>query len=99
MVKKKTYLTKSQKRELDEKARWGCVVCRKTDIYCITPAQIHHIRKGVGLAQRGQQTIPLCYHHHLSPKYGIHGMGIKAWTKIYGTELELLKFYEDHKDE
>ena len=99
MPKKRKNLTKHEKKELDEKAKWGCVVCRKIDINCITPAQIHHITKNVGLSQRGEQTIPLCYYHHMSPKYGIHGMGVKAWTKIYGTEHELLEFYEAHKSE
>tara|TARA_B100001094_G_scaffold80947_1_gene77148 strand:+ start:685 stop:984 length:300 start_codon:yes stop_codon:yes gene_type:complete len=99
MPKKGQYISKEEKKEMDRKARWGCVVCRKMDMSVITPAQIHHIRKGAGMGQRGNSTIPLCYHHHLSPKWGIHGMGTKAWTKLYGTEHELLAFYEEHKDE
>ena len=92
--------TKQEREDMDRKARWGCVACRKFNPDLITPAQIHHIREGLGLGQRDHsKTIPLCYQHHLSPKHGIHGMGVKAWTKIYGTELELLQFYEDHKDE
>jgi len=92
--------TKREKEDMDRKARWGCVVCRKMDINVISPAQIHHIKHGLGLGQRDHSmTIPLCFPHHLDSKYGIHGMGVKAWTKIYGTELELLQFYEDHKDE
>ena len=97
MAKKKP--SKEEKKDMDRKARWGCVVCRKIDISVITPAQIHLIRKGAGLGQRGSETIPLCYNHHLHPKYGKHGMGSKAWTKIYGTEHELSEFYEEHKDE
>ena len=92
---------KEQRLDMDRKARWGCVVCRKIDFNVITtPAQIHHIRHGLGLGQRDHSmTIPLCFPHHLDSKYGIHGMGSKAWTKIYGTEHELLEFYEKNKDE
>ena len=57
MAKKKP--SKEEKEDMDRKARWGCVVCRKIDKSVITPAQIHHIRKGAGLGQRGSKTIPL----------------------------------------
>tara|TARA_R110000796_G_scaffold242007_1_gene363917 strand:- start:686 stop:982 length:297 start_codon:yes stop_codon:yes gene_type:complete len=98
MTKKRA--NKEQRLDMDRKARWGCVVCRKIDFDVITPPQIHHIKEGLGLSQRDHsRTIPLCYYHHMSPEYGIHGMGSKAWTKLYGTESELLKFYEDNKDE
>lgn len=44
-------MTKDDKRWLEDVASLGCVVCRNLG-YGATPAEVHHIRKGQGIAQR-----------------------------------------------
>jgi hypothetical protein len=68
-------------------AELGCIICRR-------PAQIHHIRSGMGLGQRNtnENVIPLCPEHHVSGGHGIaFHAGKKTWQKIYGTEQKLLE--------
>jgi len=58
-----------------------------------TLAEIHHIRAGVGKAQRSDHftTLPLCPEHHRG-RTGIHGLGTKGFAKHYSvTEHELLE--------
>ena len=54
-------------------AELGCGMCRLMG-YGETPAQLHHPREGVGMAQRQSDwlVIPLCEHHHTGSK-GWHG--------------------------
>ena len=86
-------MTKSEKRHLQRVADLGCIVCRKV-YFCKTPAEIHHIRAGQGMAQRAGhfETIPLCPPHHRTGGYGvaIHA-GRESWEEAYGTESELLE--------
>lgn len=51
----------------------GCSMCRRMG-YPDTPAQLHHPREGVGMAQRQSDwlVIPLCEPHHTGSK-GWHG--------------------------
>lgn len=42
-------MTKDDKRWLEDVASLGCVVCRNLG-YGATPAEVHHIRKGQGIA-------------------------------------------------
>lgn len=44
-------MTKDDKRWLEDVASLGCIVCRNLS-YGATPAEVHHIRKGQGTAQR-----------------------------------------------
>lgn len=85
-------MTKDEKRHLNRVAGLGCIVCRNIG-YGKTPAEIHHIRSGQGMAQRADhcETIPLCPHHHRLGGYGeaVHA-GRRRWEKNYGTERELL---------
>lgn len=83
--KNKKSKTKAEIDHLAKVAALGCVVCKQ-------PANVHHIRTGMGMAQRAShfQTIPLCYNHHQGNE-GIHTLGTKAWQKKYGSELDLLK--------
>lgn len=66
----------------------GCMACRLLG-YGETPASLHHVREGQGMAQRASDwlVIPLCREHHQG-KHGIHGHGFEAMTKL--TEMDLL---------
>jgi Recombination enhancement, RecA-dependent nuclease len=84
-------MTKAEKQHLDLIASLGCMVCRQ-------PAQIHHIRSGMGMGQKSGhfRAIPLCPKHHLTGGHGVaFHAGKKAWQEKFGTEEELLdKLYE-----
>lgn len=76
----------------DRVAAMGCIVCRNLG-QGQTPAAIHHIRAGQGMAQRADDflVIPLCPLHHQLGGQGvaIHA-GQKQWESLYGTEMDLL---------
>jgi Recombination enhancement, RecA-dependent nuclease len=76
-------MTKDEKKHLGKVAALGCVLCHLQGIQD-SPSEIHHPRKGTGMAQRASHydAIPLCPEHHRG-KTGIHGMGVKAFTKHY----------------
>jgi hypothetical protein len=80
-------MTKAEKQHLDNVASLGCIICRR-------PAEIHHIRKGAGMAMKSSHfdAIPLCPDHHRNGGYGtaIHA-GQKAFEEKFGTEEELLQ--------
>ena len=67
-------------------ASLGCILCGR-------PAEIHHLRSGVGMGQRSSddRAIPLCPEHHRLGGRGtaIHA-GIKSFAANHGTEEELL---------
>lgn len=84
-------MSKATKRHMAKLAASGCVICRKLGLG-ETPAQLHHVREGQGMSQRASDmlAIPLCHAHHMGDA-GIHGMGVKAFERLYRTtELELL---------
>lgn len=66
-------MTQAEKTHLSKVAAQGCALCLRFAIGP-TPAQIHHIRAGRGMAQRSSHflTIPLCPDCHQGP-HGIHG--------------------------
>jgi len=69
----------------------GCVICRILGLGR-TPPHLHHPRTGVGAARRApdDDVIPLCPEHHQGTT-GLHGMGRKAFERLYGvTELDLV---------
>ena len=79
--------TSKQKKLHDEIRELGCIVCQNQGIF--SPACIHHVRAGLGMAQRDHdKVIPLCYEHHQGQN-GIH-LDKKAFEEKYGTELDLL---------
>jgi len=85
-------LTKDEKKHLDLLSQLGCVVCSRLG-YGATPAEIHHPRKGTGLALRASHydAIPLCVEHHRG-QTGVHGLGTKGFAKRYGfDESDLLE--------
>lgn len=84
-------MTKAERKHLSAIAEQGCVLCRHLG-YGATPAEIHHLRHGMGLAQRNSNcnVIPLCPEHHRGST-GYHGLGRRAFERMYGvTELDLL---------
>lgn len=73
-------------------AALGCVICRRLGMGP-QPAEVHHIRTGVGVGRRARddQVLPLCPAHHRG-NAGLHGLGRKRFERVYGvTELELLE--------
>ena len=76
---------------LSRVAELGCVLCRRIG-FEDTPAEIHHIRDGQGMAQRSSDylAIPLCREHHRGDS-GVHGLGTGRFERRYKlTELDLL---------
>ena len=84
-------MKKSEKEYFEKLVEFGCVVCKKHyDTY--TPPAIHHIRTGMGIAQRNssENCLPLCPNHHQNGGHGVaFHAGKKAFEEKYGTELEL----------
>jgi hypothetical protein len=85
-------MKKEEKTHLSKVAAIGCIVCKSIG-YNDTPAEIHHIRTGVGKGQRAShfRVLPLCPHHHRNGGHGeaFHA-GPKTWQENFGTELDLL---------
>jgi hypothetical protein len=83
--------TKAEKKYLDRVANLGCYLCHTLG-YGHQPAQIHHLREGMGMAQRNSDylTVPLCDRHHAnSSPDGIHGQR-KAWKLAQVGEMDAL---------
>ena len=78
--------TKADKVYMGRVAELGCIICQM-------PAEIHHIRSGMGLGQRNshRNVLPLCHRHHRTGAHGeaIHA-GIKTWEYAHGSEAFLL---------
>jgi len=78
-----TATTRLQREKWMRIGEIGCIICH-------SPCEIHHCFTGAGGRKNHDQVLPLCWLHHRSPQAGIHGMGRKAWQRIYGTEQELI---------
>lgn len=78
-------MSKTERAYFNRVAELGCIICRM-------PAEIHHLRTGVGLGMKSKDVIPLCPSHH---RNGGHGVAIHAgrlaFEANFGTELELLE--------
>jgi hypothetical protein len=59
-------MTKDDKRWLADVASLGCVVCRNLG-YGASPAEIHHIRTGQGIAQRADHKKLTSLRHTTEP--------------------------------
>lgn len=83
-------LKKAERDRLNSVASLGCIACFKLG-YRDTPAEIHHIRTGMGMGQRNDHwhAIPLCPYHHRHGKEAIH-QSRALFEKKFGTETELL---------
>lgn len=78
-------------KRLNKVADLGCILCLHLG-YGYTPCEIHHLRHGMGMAQRNSddKAIGLCVEHHRG-NTGYHGLGRRAFERIYNlTEIELL---------
>ena len=72
-------------------AALGCMLCRELG-HGQTPAELHHIREGAGMAQRASNylVVPLCHEHHRGAS-GLHGLGTRGFERRYRVdELGLL---------
>lgn len=67
----------------------GCVMCARLG-FEPSPAELHHVREGQGMAQRAQNwlVLPLCAEHHRG-KTGIHGQRT-ALRQAKVDEMDLL---------
>lgn len=84
-------MTKAEKKYLARVASLGCYLCHHLG-YGHAEAQVHHLREGVGLAQRNSNylTVPLCDAHHAnSSPDGIHGQR-RAWKLAQVGEMDAL---------
>lgn len=84
-------MTKAESAHLSRIASLGCIACRIIG-HNDTPAEIHHIRTGMGMGQRNDNyhVIPLCPHHHRHGPNAIHQSKVK-FERDFGTEKELLE--------
>lgn len=85
-------MTKAAQNHKTRVAELGCILCSHILGIHGTPAQLHHPRRGAGMAQRASDfdVIPLCPEHHQG-NTGVHGLGTKGFTKHWGvTEADLL---------
>lgn len=83
--------TKADKDWLNDVSSLGCIACRNAG-YGATPAEIHHVRSGAGMAQRSAHTqvLPLCPRHHRACyPTGFHAAP-KSWQAEHGSEETLL---------
>ncbi len=83
----------AEKAHLAAVVELGCIVCTMRG-FPNTPAEIHHLRDGMGAGQRNDNyhVIPLCAIHHRTGPHGtaFHA-GDKTWQAEFGTESELLE--------
>ena len=87
-------MSKAEREHYARIADIGCVVCLLQG-YGYSPCEIHHIRSGVGLAQKAhwRKAIGLCHAHHRTGgrSVAIHA-GIESFEVMIGmSELELLQ--------
>jgi len=81
--------TTAESEYMGRVAALGCYLCRHLG-YGPTPAQVHHMRTGVGMSQRSSHylTIPLCDAHHANASVdGIHGQR-RAWKLASVDEMD-----------
>lgn len=69
------------KRHMDLVARAGCVVGNRELGQCAGKLDVHHVAEGSGL-RSDFATVGLCQEHHTGPA-GLHGMGTKAFIRLY----------------
>lgn len=62
-------------------AALGCVVCRRLGFQPTFPAELHHVAEGSGL-RSDFAIVGLCAEHHRGES-GLHGMGPKAFIRLY----------------
>lgn len=69
-------------RHMGRVAALGCILCRHLD-YGPTPAEVHHVREGMGAMKRDDfLVVPLCPEHHRGGS-GLHGLGGRGFATRY----------------
>lgn len=91
-------MRKAEKAHVEAVVSIGCIACYIDSGMLETPAEVHHVRSGQGMAQRSswRRILPLCSDHHrngMNGKTAIH-RGIKTFTAKYGTEQDLLNLVD-----
>ena len=82
--------TLAEKKHMRAVAELGCIACRKLG-YHGTPAELHHIKKGVmGKRASNFEVIPLCPYHHRNSNESYHQNPL-WFTEKFGTQTELLE--------
>ena len=74
-------------------AALSCGLCLFLGLPACGPSEVHHRRAGTGGGRRASDfdTMPLGVEHHRGDT-GIHGLGTKAFARVYGvTEAELVE--------
>lgn len=66
-------------------ARLPCVVCKRIGTEP-GPVEVHHVAEGSGL-RSDFAVAPLCTEHHRGAS-GLHGLGAKAFCRLYRTPGE-----------
>lgn len=84
-------MTKADKQHLSDVASLGCIACRNAG-YGASPAEIHHVRAGQGMAQRAAHTdvLPLCPRHHRACYPTGYHAAPASWQAEHGSERALL---------
>jgi hypothetical protein len=87
-------MTKAEREHYAKLSEMGCIACIILG-HGYSPAEIHHIRSGAGMAQKNHysKAVPLCHAHHRTGGYSvaIHS-GVKAFEKMIGmSEVDLVK--------
>lgn len=92
--------TRAEKVIMSKIADLGCIVDieitnqygQKEQVRCCLPAELHHPRGDMGVAQRADHAdvLPLCHKHHRTGGFGVaFHAGKTVWQSIFGTEQEL----------
>lgn len=62
-------------------AAMPCLIARDHAAHCTGRVELHHVAEGSGLRDPWA-LVPLCTGHHTGPA-GLHGMGTKAFIRLY----------------
>ncbi|MFB2927582.1 Ref family recombination enhancement nuclease [Aeromonas hydrophila] len=83
---------KADQQHLSDVASLGCIACRNAG-YGATPAEIHHVRSGLGMSQRAEHTrvLPLCPRHHRACYPTGFRAAPRTWQQEHGSEKALLE--------
>lgn len=65
----------------DSLAHMRCLIARDHAARCTGRVELHHVAEGSGVRD-DWALVPLCEGHHRGPA-GLHGMGTKAFLRLY----------------
>jgi hypothetical protein len=82
-------MSNASKRHMSLVGSTGCVICLE-HYSAKTPCEVHHVAEGSSY-KNDYMTAGLCAEHHRGGT-GLHGMGVKAFCRLWGlaSEYELL---------